>query len=448
MITWLAIVWKELLQLGRDRAGLLVLFAMPAFLVLVVSLIQDNILKSGLDSAIVVLVADEDGGQVAERLRDSLRESTGLTIVDHQDGEPLTQAQALAGLADGDGQVALLIAPGTTQRLEQAATEMSQRTITTGDETAAAPPLAENWVRLYFEPTVQGGFKAAVTQAVERLAQGIEMDYRLARMETELPAQVNQVIATALKDSLPPDMEIQPADLPPVRFHWDKRPLLNVSTEYAVDGVAGGLPSSVQQNVPAWALFGMFFIVVPLAGTMIREREQGTLRRLLVMPVPAAVLLLGKVAAYVLVCCGQFIVMLAIGRWVLPRLGTPVLELGSAPGALLGLVLVCALAATSYGIMVGALARTYEQASMFGAVSVVIAAAVGGIMIPVYVMPSFMRTASQISPLAWGHEAFLTIFVRQGGVAEIGLQLSLLTAFAAVCLTIASAMLFRRALAD
>jgi ABC-2 type transport system permease protein len=421
---------------------------MPAFLVLVVSLIQDNILKSGLDAAIVVLVADEDGGQVAQRLRDSLRESTGLTIVDLREGRPLSRAQALAGLGDGEAQVALVIARGTTQRLEQAATEMARRTITADEEATPPPPPVENWVRLYFEPTVQGGFKAAVTQAVERLAQGIEMDCRLARMEKELPVLVNQVIAAALAESLPPDLAVEASDLPAVLFHWDKSPLLSVSTEYAVDGAVGGLPSSVQQNVPAWALFGMFFIVVPLAGTMIREREQGTLRRLLVMPVSAAVLLLGKVAAYVLVCCGQFLAMLAIGRWVLPRLGTPTLELGSAPLALLCLVLACSLAATGYGIMVGALARTYEQASMFGAVSVVIAAAVGGIMIPVYVMPSYMRAASQISPLAWGHEAFLAIFVRQGGISEIGPQLTLLGAFAAVCLTIASAMLFRRALAD
>ena len=45
------------------------------------------------------------------------------------------------------------------------------------------------------------------------------------------------------------------------------------------------------------------------------------------------------------------------------------------------------LAATGYGILLGTVVRTYEQASMFGAISIVIASAVGGIMVPVWAMP-------------------------------------------------------------
>ena len=53
--------------------------------------------------------------------------------------------------------------------------------------------------------------------------------------------------------------------------------------------------------------------------------------------------------------------------------------------------MAASLAATGYGLMVGTLAKTYEQASMFGAVSIVIAAALGGIMVPTYVMPHGCR---------------------------------------------------------
>ena len=56
---------------------------------------------------------------------------------------------------------------------------------------------------------------------------------------------------------------------------------------------------------------------------------------------------------------------------------------------------------------------------MFGAVSVVIAAALGGIMVPVFVMPRMMQTISEFSPLAWGLNAFLSVFVRNGDVPSI-----------------------------
>ena len=175
-------------------------------------------------------------------------------------------------------------------------------------------------------------------------------------------------------------------------------------------------PTAAQHNVPAWTLFGMFFIVVPLSGSLIRERESGTRRRILTLPVSPSALLAGKIAAYVLVCLGQFALMLAVGVFVLPRLGTSGLVPGPELLAAVPVAAASALAAAGYGIMVGTLSRSYEQASMSGAVSVVIAAAVGGIMVPVYAMPRVMQRLSALSPLAWGLDAFQELFVRGGGL--------------------------------
>ena len=93
-------------------------------------------------------------------------------------------------------------------------------------------------------------------------------------------------------------------------------------------------------------------------------------------------------------------------------------------------VLAASLAATCYGIMLGTISRTYEQASMFGSISVVAASAIGGVMVPVYAMPEIMQKISVISPLGWGLNAFLDIFVRGGDVAAVTAELSLLLLFA------------------
>jgi ABC-2 type transport system permease protein len=93
------------------------------------------------------------------------------------------------------------------------------------------------------------------------------------------------------------------------------------------------------------------------------------------------------------------------------------------------IVFSVALAACGYGILLGTMARTDEQASTFGAVSVVIAAAIGGIMVPVYVMPQFMQKISVLSPLSWGLNAFLDVFVRGGDMISVLPDVALLLMF-------------------
>jgi len=153
------------------------------------------------------------------------------------------------------------------------------------------------------------------------------------------------------------------------------------------------------------------------------------LLRVMSLPVSYLTILAGKVCAYVLVCCIQFTLILAVGKFLLPLLGAPELEIGSAPLAIAVVVTSAALAAAGYGILLGTIARTYEQASMFGAVSVVIAAAIGGIMVPVYAMPKLMQQISQFSPLAWGLTALVDVFARNGTAQSVSPQIALLLAF-------------------
>jgi len=87
--------------------------------------------------------------------------------------------------------------------------------------------------------------------------------------------------------------------------------------------------------------------------------------------------------------------------------------------------------------MIGTMARTLEQATMFGAVSVVCAAALGGIMVPVYVMPPAMQTISLFSPLAWGLNALVEIAVREGTLGSVRHELLYLAAFFSVTMAIA-----------
>jgi ABC-2 type transport system permease protein len=200
----------------------------------------------------------------------------------------------------------------------------------------------------------------------------------------------------------------------------------------------------VQQNAPAWTLLAMFFLTVPLSVSFIREREQGSLFRLQTMAVPSWAVLGGKAALFFCINQIQMGLILAASVYVLPLLGGDRLDPGQNPLALMLLGGSASLAAIGFGIMVALFARTAEQATSFSAAAIMIMAALGGVLVPKAVMPLLMQEASILSPLAWGLDGFLEVFVRGGSVRDVLPEAASLIAFSAVCHAIAKLRYERR----
>jgi len=409
---------KNLLLLTRDRAGLLVLFLMPSVLVLVVTLVQNNVLEATSGSGLKVLLADEDGGSIGSAVREHFAQAETFRLIDAYDGRSLTIDQVRHAVARGEAPFGILVPPGSSDAFSGASRELAATALS-----GAAPesPAPRPHLELLYDPTVQQLFRSAVTGAVQLSLYELE-----ARQKSrDLAGRLNAVMLLRGGAMMPGGGVNQSALQEAIGT-----PLLPLESAAAFDGEVPPMPNAVQQNVPAWSLFGMFFIVVPLSGIIIRERHDGTLLRLLTQPGTYGGLLFGMVLAFTLVCLVQFSLMLLVGTTVLPWLGTPRLELGGQLGPAYAMALCAAFAACGYGLLLGTLSRTYEQGSMFGSVSVVIAAALGGVMVPVFVMPRLMQTLSQFSPLNWGLNGFYALFVRGGGWLEAAPWMLALLTFA------------------
>jgi ABC-2 type transport system permease protein len=287
---------------------------------------------------------------------------------------------------------------------------------------------------VYFDPTLRETVRTNVAGSLEKALIGIETDEKIKAFAALLPLEIEAAAKKSMGAMWSEEMK---KTLPVLSVDWDKTPIMAVKINTAQFGKNAKTPNTIQQNVPAWTLFGMFFIVVPLGGSLIRERQSGMFVRLLTMPISCLTILAGKIIAYVLICMAQFGLIIIVGKLLLPVLGTPVLEMGSSPAALVVIALSAAMAACGYGMLLGTLARTYEQAAAFGAASVVIAAAIGGIMVPVFVMPPVMQMLSIFSPLSWGLNAFMDIFVRGGSLRTVLPDVVLLTLFFLVTTLIA-----------
>lgn len=421
---------KDLLLLWRDRAGLLILFVMPAVLVVIITLVQNNVYKLMGETSARVIIVDQDQAELGRLITERMAR---VELVSTIDGERIRRERAVDLVAGGDYQACIIIAAETTSLLVAKAENEVRSALATG--AADQNPVPE--LEILFDPTVMGGFRATMQNSLAMVLMEFEIRTKLTALSRFLPDFVEAEMKKSAGDFA------DYVEVPPFEITMSTEPILTIQTSSASKDGLTMIPTPAQHNVPAWALFGMFFIVVPMAGSLISERQEETLSRLRTMPVPYVVILAGKIAAYVLVCCAQFSLIFLIGRFILPLLGVESFQLGTEWSAILLVVIAASLAATCYGIMLGTISRTYEQASMFGSISVVAAAAIGGVMVPVYAMPEIMQKISAISPLGWGLEAFLEIFVRGGDVVSIAGELSLLLLFALASVTVAWLMFTR-----
>jgi ABC-2 type transport system permease protein len=194
--------------------------------------------------------------------------------------------------------------------------------------------------------------------------------------------------------------------------------------------------TSVQQSVPAWLVFAMFFVALPVSTLVLGERQQGTLDRLRSLGVPPAMLVLGKLVPFYLVHMLQVAAMLAVGRFVVPWVGGDALSLAVNPFALVVVATATSVAALGLALLVASLARTAEQATIAAGGANIILGALGGIMVPKQVMPATMQAITQLSPMGWGLDAFVDVFARQANAIEVAPACGALVLFGVVALAL------------
>lgn len=189
--------------------------------------------------------------------------------------------------------------------------------------------------------------------------------------------------------------------------------------ELLASGDLSGRANASQLSVPAWLIFGMFFVALPMAGGFQREQQSGALLRFRALDLSLATLALSKLLPYFAINLAQFALLLAIGVHGLPLLGLQGLSLPGSPAAYALLAISLSMATCGLGLLLAALARSAEQALLLGGGINIILAALGGIMVPKSVMPAAMGQLAEVSPMSWALDAFLTLLVGQGSLADI-----------------------------
>jgi ABC-2 type transport system permease protein len=393
----IAITFKELKVLWLDREALALLFVMPVFFILVMSFALEGVFEAGSKGRpIELLVVNRNGGRVVEQAITDLKRAEALILIEAYEGVPLTSDKAEQLIRKGVYPLALLFEEGFTEKVLQ---------ISNRPETEKAS------VYLISDPAMNVQLLAAVKGVIQSV---IERRVLLARVPQRLKGMLG--IPEGMEG--PPDSMLGEMN----KSESERSGVVFIHT-FPKGFNAGRRPTATEQNIPGYTIFGVFFIVLTLASSFLQEKKDGTFQRILTAPLSKAAFLIGKLLPYYLVNLIQIALMFSVGVVVFG------IKLGHLP-ALVIVSLALAAAANGLGLLVAALGKTEAQVNGLSVLLAITLSALGGMMVPTFIMPDLMKTLSLFTPHAWALAGYHDIIIRGLGVRQILSETGVLLGFA------------------
>ena len=383
-------------MLWNDKVGLLFMFLMPLLLVTVVTIVQDSAFQLANNNRIKMVVVNHDQGINGERLIELLNKSKMFGISIHN---AIDESGISAQLKKDNALSAIFIPRNFTKVLTAKKHYLSQYVLTDFGlfDTIGAAPSATPNVTLYFDPVLQKNFQMTISNVVDAF---------LAKVESNLMLEL-----------LYADMESKKDPKEAIHLIYENR--VEINTVSTVNENAPTAANATQHNVPAWTIFAMFFMVISLGGNIVKEKVSGSFTRLQTMPSSVSILFFAKMLLYLLVAVLQVIIIFSFSVVLFPSIGLPELEIPQNWGANIAVIILSGLTAVSFAMFIGAMVKTQVQANGVGAITVIIFAALGGIWVPVFMMPDHLQQISAFSPLRQSLDAFYTLFLQNGNWTEL-----------------------------
>jgi ABC-2 type transport system permease protein len=396
--------WKDLTLAFRDRAALILMLVAPFVLTLGLGLVtggfSSNSNSSGLSSIPLVLV-NQDEGQLGGELVKVFQSADLASLVAPQVSSDL--AAARKQVEDDQIAAAVLIPAGFSAGIiPDAATGLTGPAVKIDVYTSPS------------RPTSAGIIQSIVEQFINQV--------ELRSIGTQVA--VSELIQSGL---------IQPAQAAAAGAQIaasPPQPNPAVTLKGVENGSAAPAFNVLAYMAPGMALMFLMFTVSNGGRTLLVEKTQGTLPRLLVTPVSPGQVLLGKMFGVFLTGVAQMLILI-LASTLLFRL-----QWGN-PLAVLVLVLAAVAGAVGWGMLITALVKSPGQASSFGSAIMLIFGILGGSFFDISQLPVLFRVFSKITPNAWGIDGFTTLAL--GGalkdiLPDIGGLLAMAAALFAVSL--------------
>jgi ABC-2 type transport system permease protein len=414
---------KDLTIIFRDRAALMFMLLAPFLLTLGLGFVTGRFSgnsNSGLQDIPVVLV-NLDQGDLGNALVDAFNSDE---LKDLTEATELSDPQAARRLIDNDQAVAAVIIPdGFSESIIPTSQMISAAEA--GDQSVMDTAVQIEIYANPGKPTGAGVIKAIVDEFISRVEEG----------------RISGVTSFGLLDSFqgktPTEIE---AEVRKMFENADESTFESTSIQLKTEnqGAEATDFDPLAYMAPGMALMFLMYTVSYGGRSILAERNQGTLPRLMVSPTTSTQILGGKVLGIFLTGVAQMgILIVASALFFGVQWGDPL--------GMTVLILVAVFGATGWGMLITALARTPGQVGAMGSAVMLIFGILGGSFIQLDVMPAYVRLFSVITPNAWGLDGFQTLALG-GTLANLGRPIAALMVMGAILFGVSMALFGRSSL--
>jgi ABC-2 type transport system permease protein len=405
-----SVAWKDLQVIFKDRGFLVVVIFLPSIFSILFGTINQKALDNSRSSiTLPIALVNQDEGAYGEQIAKILGSIEAFKIT-----RLTTPAEAEDQVRSSQVMAAVLIPPSLTQNVD---------TYQPSEVQVILDPTQEDYAKV-----IPGILKDVISPVtlVGELSYGIRallQDYAPYQQADEATKRGLEAQSLAVNMA---QVQKQQAD------PWVK---VAAITSMGKDLVI--VPDNIfAMVVPSFVVMFAFFIVGAMASDLLKERQEGTLRRLMTAPLPRWTIIAGKMLAFVVLVIAQVTLIFGGANLIFD------MPLGES---FLGLVLVTismGLAATGLGMLVAALAKTDRQADTTGTLLGFILAGLGGCIsfgaVAIYKGGGTMQQISNFIPHAHALRGYDALLVQGKGLADVMPEVGILLGFALVFLLVAA----------
>lgn len=407
---------KDLKLAFRDRAGLILMLLAPFLLTLGLGAVTGRFSGGSSNgiSHIAVIMVNQDGRQLGNALVELFQSKELDELVDATVSDDVITA---CKQVDDNQAAAVILIPAS----------FTDSIIPAHGQTEPASPVQ---IVIYDNPTTPTS-----VGVVKTILDGFISQVEVGRVGGEVA--VAQLINSGR-------IQAQDAQAVGMAIGASQANAASQNTSITLNNITpGGEPVKfdvLALLAPGMALMFLMYTASNGGRTILTERNQGTLPRLLVSPTTAVEVLGGKMIGIFLTGTAQMTILIA---------GTSMLfgvQWGDQQ-AVLALVLAAVFAAVGWGMFITAAARTANQVAMVGTAITLTFGILGGTFININAMPVWFRYVTKITPNAWGIDGFTTLALG-GGLHNISTPLLALLIMGLVLFAIAVVIFGRRGLTE
>lgn len=396
---------KEIKLFFGDKKAMMLAFLLPIALITLFTFMFGGATKNNDMSPFTILVCDEAKTKNSEQLIADIDSLPSLKV------EIFEKEEAIGEVKKGDELAALIIYDNYETLIEENKNGFELYLDNT------RPTECEILQGVLMSVLVRSGGKAMIkNKVIEKIAEDFspEDSVNTEAIETFIDEMMSSSAETSQDKSEKTTMDSMMEDM------------VKITTVQTNEEVSPALVHSVSGT----AVMMLLFSVAGMGASLLEEKEKGTLKRLLTSPLSPSHILFGKLAAAVFISLLQLIAMFVFAQVVFG------LDLFFNLPALLITLTLTAFTCGSFGIFIASISTSRKHVEGLSTIVVLLMSAIGGSMVPSFVMPEFMQKLGVISVNYWSIQSVYDIYLREFSWGTFAIKSGVLFTFGSVLLMV------------